>query len=212
MTRTLTHRAGVLSAALLTGVLLSGCGSNDSGAHNSSSMPGMGNGASVAPSGSAAATFANADVTFAQQMVPHHQQAVAMAALADTRATDPDVKKLAEQIKAAQQPEITTMTGWLTAWGQPAPTASMDHGMDMSGGAMPGMMSVADMKKLTAASGKDFDKEFLTMMIAHHEGAVTMAKDEVANGKNPDATALAQQVITSQQAEIATMKSILARL
>jgi uncharacterized protein (DUF305 family) len=63
-----------------------------------------------------------------------------------------------------------------------------------------------------AATGKNFDKQFLIMMIAHHEGAITMAKNEVANGKNPDAIALAQRIITSQQAEITTMTSILARL
>ena len=84
--------------------------------------------------------------------------------------------------------------------------------MDMGGGEMPGMMSDADMEKLMAASGKEFDTEFLRMMITHHQGAITMAQDEVANGKNPDAVKLAQQIATSQQAEIDTMKSIQARL
>jgi uncharacterized protein (DUF305 family) len=135
-----------------------------------------------------------------------------MAALADTRATDPEVKKLAAQIKAAQDPEITEMTRWLTAWGKPAPTTSTGHGMDMGGAAMPGMMSDADMTKLAAASGTGFDKQFLTMMIAHHQGAIAMANDGVAKGSNPDATILAKRIITSQQAEIDTMKTMLARL
>ena len=207
MTRTYARRAALAGTTLLAGVVLSGCGSNDH-----SSMPGMGSGTSAAPTASGA-TFADADVKFAQGMIPHHQQAVSMAALAETRAADPEVKKLASEIKAAQDPEIATMTKWLTAWGQPAPAASMDHGMDMGGGtAMPGMMSDADMAKLTAASGKEFDKQFLTMMIAHHEGAVSMAQQEVASGKNEEATALAKQIIASQTAEIATMKKILARM
>jgi uncharacterized protein (DUF305 family) len=211
MTRTLTRRATLTGVALLAGVVLSACGSNDSGSHNGP-MPGMGN-ATSAPASSAAVVFGDADVAFAQQMIPHHQQAVAMATLADTRAADSEVKKLSGQIKAAQDPEIATMTAWLTTWGKPTPSASMGHGMDMGGGtAMPGMMSDGDMTKLTGATGKDFDKEFLHMMITHHQGAITMAKDQVANGKNADAIALAKQIITAQEAEIATMKTILGRL
>jgi uncharacterized protein (DUF305 family) len=193
--------------ALLTGLALSACGSNA----DHSTMPGMGSGASAAPTSGAASAFNDADVTFAQRMIPHHQQAVAMAALADNRAVDAEVKKLAGAIEAAQGPEITTMTGWLTAWGQPAPAASMG-GANMPGMDMPGLMSDDDMAKLSAASGKNFDEEFLHMMIEHHQGAISMAQDEVAKGKNPDATALAKQIITSQQAEIGTMKTILARL
>ena len=151
---------------------------------------------------------------FVQMMIPHHQQAVQMAELAETRAADPEVKKLAGEIKAAQAPEIATMTGWLTAWGMPAPSASAGHGTSMPGmdHGMPGMMSDADLAKLAAASGTEFDRQFLTMMIAHHEGAITMAKDEVARGVNADAKALAQQIITAQQGEIDTMKKILDRL
>jgi uncharacterized protein (DUF305 family) len=208
MTRTLLRRrVALIGTALLAGVVLSACGSSS----DHSSMPGMGTATSGAPTGSATATFSDADVAFAQQMIPHHQQAVAMAALADTRATDPEVRTLAAQIKAAQGPEITTMTGWLSAWGKPAPAAGMDHAMDMGGGSMPGMMSDDDMKELGAASGKNFDTQFLQMMIEHHQGAISMANDEVAGGKNPDATALAKQIITAQQAEIDAMKKILAR-
>lgn len=206
MTSILLRRTAVAGTALVAGLVLSACGSTG----DQSSMPGMGT-STTAPA-SASATFNDADVTFAQQMIPHHQQAVAMAALADTRATDPEVKELAAQIKAAQGPEITIMTGWLSAWGKPAPAASMPGGMDMSGGSMHGMMSAADMTKLSSASGKNFDKQFLLMMIGHHAGAVAMAQDEVAGGSNPDAIALAKQIITSQQAEIDAMRRIDARL
>lgn len=206
MIRTLLRRRVALTgAALLAGVVLSACGSGS----DHSSMPGMGT-----TTADATATFSDADVTFAQQMIPHHQQAVVMAALADTRAADPRVKTLAAQIKAAQDPEIATMTGWLHAWGKAAPSASPAAtemgGMDMGGGSMPGMMSDADMTKLSAASGASFDKQFLLMMIQHHQGAISMAEDEVAGGKNPDAIALAKRIITAQQAEIDTMKKILA--
>jgi uncharacterized protein (DUF305 family) len=209
-----TRRVVLTGVAVLSGAVLAGCGSSDSG-----SMPGMDSGATTAPTGSttaptssAAASFATADVEFARQMVPHHQQAIAMAAMADTRAADTEVKELAGQVKTSQEPEIATLTGWLAAWGQPAPQASKGHGMDMGGAAMPGMMTDADMSKLMAASGKAFDKQFLTMMIAHHEGAVSMANDQAAQGKNADAIALAKQMATSQQAEITRMKAMLDRL
>jgi uncharacterized protein (DUF305 family) len=205
MTRTIARRFAVAGTALVAGFALSACG-DSSGKHGS--MPDMGGAVSTAANGSATATFNEADMAFAQHMIVHHQQAVEMAALADSRATDAEVKKLSAQIKAAQSPEIATMTGWLSAWGQPTSAAGMEMGHDT----MPGVMSDKDMKKLEARSGKEFDKEFLTMMIAHHEGAIEMAKEETSGGRNPDAKALAQQISTSQQAEIDTMKQILTRL
>ncbi len=208
MTRILGRRTILAGVAVTAAVLLSGCGG---GTDQSGSMPGMGGTTTAAPTGSTAASFNDADVQFAQQMIPHHQQAVQMAVMAETGATDPEVKALAGKIKAAQDPEITTMTGWLTTWGKPAPTTSMGS-MDMSGAAMPGMMSDADMGKLGAMKGKNVDTQFLTMMIAHHQGAVTMAQQELTTGTNAQAKALAEQIITSQTAEISTMKSILARL
>ncbi|GAA4959803.1 DUF305 domain-containing protein [Actinoplanes utahensis] len=204
-------RRGLLAGAAVTATLiLSGCGSSD----HSSSGSGMNHGSTTPPSAaaSAAGTFNDADVTFAQSMIPHHQQAVEMADMADGRATDSRVKELAAKIQAAQQPEIDTMTGWLTAWGQSAPMPHMSEGAGMDHGSMPGMMSDADMTKLKDAMGAAFDKQFLTMMISHHEGAIDMAQEEVAKGKNTEATDLAAKIVTDQQAEIATMKTILAGL
>ena len=195
-------RRGLLAAAAVTATLvLSACGGS------SSAGSGMGHDGMMASTPASAATFNGADVTFAQSMIPHHQQAVQMASMADGRASDAAVKELAGKIKAAQQPEIDTMTGWLTAWGQPASMSGM-----MNGGSMPGMMSDADMGGLMKAGGKAFDRQFLTMMIGHHEGAIVMAKQEAAQGSNPEAKALAEKIVTDQQAEIATMKGILARL
>jgi uncharacterized protein (DUF305 family) len=204
-------RRGLLAGAAVTATLvLSGCGGSD----HSSSGTGMNHGATTAasPAASAVGTFNDADVTFVQAMIPHHQQAVQMADMADGRAADAEVKQLAGNIQAAQQPEIDTMTGWLTAWGKPAPEPHMSMGSGTGHGSMPGMMTDADMAKLMDAKGAAFDKQFLTMMIAHHEGAIEMAQTEVAQGSNPQAKALAQKIITDQQAEIATMKTILERL
>ncbi|MEU5945273.1 DUF305 domain-containing protein [Micromonospora sp. NPDC047465] len=207
-TRTIARRAALAGATVTAALVLTACGGDG---HSS---PGAGHGTPAtsgpAATASGATAFGDADAMFAQMMIPHHRQAVEMAELAATRAADPEVKRLAGEIKAAQAPEIATMSGWLSAWGRPVPspgaeTPHMDHGM-------PGMMSDADMKKLAAASGREFDRQFLTMMIAHHEGAVTMARDELARGVNAEAKALAQQIVTTQQAEIDTMEKILGRL
>lgn len=207
---------GVLASAAL---LLAACGSNDrtSGTdHGSTSAPSAGkkSGANPAPGASN-----DADVTFAQSMIPHHQQAVEMARLADGRASDTEIKTLAAAIEKAQGPEITTMLGWLKAWGAPASSAhsmpGMDHGsggMDHGSGGMSGMMSAKDMADLKAAKGRGFDKKFAQMMIGHHNGAITMAKDEQRNGRNATAKKLAGDVIKNQTAEVAKMNKILDRL
>ncbi|MEG3634980.1 DUF305 domain-containing protein [Micromonospora palythoicola] len=195
--------------SLTVAIGLAGCGADHSvgAGHN---MPG--NPSASAISGNAATSNA-ADVMFAQMMIPHHEQAIEMSDLATTRASDPEVRQLARQIKDAQAPEITQLKTWLSSWGAPMPMAGGgDHGMPEMDHGMPGMMSEADMTRLAAASGAEFDRQFLTMMIVHHEGAVTMAEQETAQGANPDAKALAQRIVTTQQAEIDTMRKILARL
>ena len=102
---------------------------------------------------SSSAQFNDADVTFAQSMIPHHEQAVEMATMAQERASSPEVKQLAEKIAAAQGPEIDTMTGWLEDWGQDISSEDSMGGMDHSGGDMSGMMSDDDMESLGAATG-----------------------------------------------------------
>ena len=166
----------------------------------------------------------DADVAFAEQMVPHHQQALEMVDLTRGRTLPDDVRTLVDGIAAAQGPEITTMTGWLTAWGVASPSASasgghMGHDMgdmgdmgDMSGmggGAMPGMMTDAQMSALQAAPDRTFTRMWLQMMIEHHQGAVTMARTELEQGEYPPAVALAQSIIDSQTAEIRTMRQLL---
>ncbi|MFI7148463.1 DUF305 domain-containing protein [Nonomuraea sp. NPDC050022] len=190
-------------------LLLAACGGMTAG-RSTSALPNVVP-AAATPTTSAqpGAGFNDADVLFAQMMIPHHQQAVEMAELAETRASDKEVKELSAKIKAAQDPEIQTMKGWLTDWGKPLPSGGMDQGM---GHGMPGMMSAEDMKKLEDAKGSAFDKAFLQMMIAHHKGAITMARTERERGKNHEAKRLADTIETGQQAEVEQMQKILARL
>lgn len=169
-------------------------------------VAGCGNDTDSAASGGG--QFNDADVAFAQSMIPHHEQAVEMAEMAQGRASDAAVKQLADTIEAAQGPEIDTMTGWLEDWGHEAPSSDSMDGMD-SGGDMSGMMSDADMASLGTATGATFDQAFLEMMIEHHAGAIEMAKTEQQEGKNAEATALAEQIEADQVAEIAEMKDLL---
>jgi uncharacterized protein (DUF305 family) len=189
-------------AAVLT---LAGCGNSDNGSASPASghssmagMPGM---------SSSASAHTKQDIAFAQGMIPHHQQAIAMAKLAAANAGSAQVRHLAARIEAAQGPEIKTMTGWLKSWGASTSMSGMS-GMDM--GRMPGMMSEGAMKKLAHADGKDFDTMFLRGMITHHQGALTMAEQEIAKGKNPDAIALAKSIKASQAKEIVLMRTMLA--
>lgn len=199
-----TLRPRTTVAILAAAVVLTGCG-DDPGAHegHSTSIEGT---VSAGPASPAPAEEHNAaDIRFAQEMIPHHRQAVEMAALAPSRAADPAVIDLAARIEQAQDPEIATMTGWLQSWGAPVPEES-GHAHH---GDMPGMMTEEQMGGLEAARGPEFDRMWLTMMVAHHEGAVQMARTELAEGTDPAARALAQQIIDSQQAEIQQMNTLL---
>ncbi|MGI3785326.1 MAG: DUF305 domain-containing protein [Janthinobacterium lividum] len=150
----------------------------------------------------------DADVAFATGMVPHHRQAVQMSDVLLTKTgVDGDVVALATKIKAEQAPEIEQMTGWLSAWGAPAADSGGMGGMDGMGG---GMMSASEMDALGSAQGRQAQTLFLQGMTRHHEGAIAMANTELAQGKDADAKALAQSIVTSQQAEIDQMKALLA--
>lgn len=215
------HAVKATVTALTLGLTLglAGCGgSNDAGGmggmdHGSGSpqmsqMPSP-SASDASPSSSAAAQFNDADVMFVQGMLPHHQQAVEMSdMLLKKSGVSAETTALAQQIKAAQGPEITTMQGWLKAWGESADggMGGMDH--DMGGG----MATEADMKKFEQADGETGEKMFLEMMTAHHQGAIAMAQMQVKDGSNPDAIAMAKDIISSQQAEIDTMKKLLADL
>lgn len=152
-----------------------------------------------------------ADIAFAQGMIPHHEQAIEMAELATERAESDEVLDLAARIEAAQQPEIERMEAWLEEWGEDDGMSGMEMDGDGASG-MEGGMSEADMAELEAASGAEFDRLFLEMMIEHHRGAISMAETEVAEGSHPDAVRLAEAIIEDQEAEIAEMEALLGEL
>jgi len=140
----------------------------------------------------------DSDIMFVNDMHPHHQGAVAMAELAPTRAGSQQVKDLAARIATAQGPEMARMEAMAKAWGVELGAGGHGSGTEMGG----------DAAMLQTLSGADFDRQFLTMMTAHHEGALPMARTEVAGGSNPQAKALAQEIFDVQQAEIAEMKQL----
>ena len=196
----------VAAAATFT---LAACGSDDGTHHDAGSSAG------TSSSSTTSSVHNDADVTFATDMIPHHQQAVAMAKMAVSQASDPKVMALAAEIEAAQGPEISTMSGWLKAWGEEVPSTDSPRG-DMGdhdmGGDMPGMMTSEQMKQLESASGAAFDRRFLDMMVEHHRGAIDMARAEQQDGRNPAAVALAKKIETAQAEEISMMESMLQRL
>lgn len=185
---------GISAAAIMA--VAAGCGGGDAGGVNHE------------PTGTSTAVstaYNDQDITFAQMMVPHHQQALDMSKLAAAKATDQKVKDLASRIQGAQDPEIEELTTLLEVWGV-REMSGMDHS-SMSGH---GMMTDDQMAQLEQLTGAGFDRRWLQMMIEHHEGAVTMAKAELEQGTNPDAKALAQQVVDAQVAEITEMRGMLA--
>mgnify|MGYP006270520707 FL=1 len=149
-----------------------------------------------------------ADVMFAQMMLVHHQQAVEMADDALRNSTNPKVVALATKIRTDQTAEIAQMTALLEQWGQPVPDAM--HGAHMM--AMEGMVSDADMQQLSTLTGTDFDRAFLTAMIAHHKGAIAMTNTELTDGKYPELKKLAASMAVAQQNEIDQMKGFLIAL
>ncbi|MFC9910536.1 DUF305 domain-containing protein [Streptomyces sp. NPDC127197] len=213
-TRSLIRRAALGTAAVTAALVLAACGSDDG-----SSDSGSGSGSAAKDSASAstevtAEAHNDQDVSFAQGMIPHHQQATQMARMAESRASSSEVKDLAARIEKAQDPEIKTMSGWLKAWGEEVqePMPGMDHGMDHSSGSgMAGMMDQEDMDELMKASGKGFDSMFLTMMVEHHEGAVEMATTEKEKGRYGPAKKVAEDIITTQNAEIEEMNKLLGK-
>ena len=163
--------------------------------------------AAAAPS-TAAPAAPTADVTFATNMIPHHAQGVAVATLAATHAASPRIKRLATQISAEQVPEISQMQSMLAGWG--APPASTDMAGMPAMASMPGMLSDGQMAQLGAATGPAFDRLFLQLMIVHDQGGITMARTEMTDGRDPDATTLAQNIDDAQEYAVPVLQQLLA--
>lgn len=195
-------------------LLLSGCSDVGTGTAEQRDPGTHEHPASQSADGAAAHDGAHnqADATFARDMIPHHEQAIVMSDIVLAKqGIDPRVTELATQIKAAQGPEIATMKQWLTQWGAPAASGHDGHDMGGDHSAM-GMMTDGQLAQLGQAQGVEASRQFLTGMIAHHEGAVAMAQTEIDQGQSEDAVHLAHEIIETQQREIDSMKAILGSL
>ena len=185
-------------ALAVAALLLGACGSHDMGSMDTGSMD-------TGDSTPESADFNDADVIFAQTMIPHHQQAIEMSdiALDPNSGASAAIVALATQIKGAQDPEISQMKNLLTTWGKSMEMGSMDHSSMMGG-----MLSLEEIDTLGQLKGAEFDKAWAKGMIAHHEGAIAMANEVLANGKNSEILALANAVVSGQSAEIKTLKPL----
>jgi uncharacterized protein (DUF305 family) len=164
---------------------------------------------SSSPTTDTESTVHNAsDVTFAQTMIPHHQQALDMAALVPSRATNRQLIIMAKDVALDQQAQIDTLQGLLQQWGEPPAPVHAAHG----GMGMDGMVDAATMDKLPTLEGTAFDDLWLRSMITHHQGAIAMAQPEIAQGENPMAVKLAKIIAKWQQFEIGQMHAMLGPL
>jgi len=203
-----------LGVAVGVALALTACGSTSS----STSVPPIVQmtGNSVAePTPMSTSIHNSTDTQFSQMMIVHHQGAVQMAQQAADRAVTYEIRALGKRIVADQAPEIELMSGWLTTWGESAPSGldgARDTGMTHSSMQVDGMDQSAATANLNLRSGKDFDRQFLTLMIAHHQSALDMAKIEQARGLNADAVKLSGNIATSQTAEMDEMRSMIDRL
>jgi uncharacterized protein (DUF305 family) len=185
----------VLVSISVLGIVLAGCSTDhsmdmgDSGDTSSSSMVGQ-------------SPTEVADITFAQMMIPHHEQAVVLAEFALTNSENLMILSLAQEIIDAQGPEISQMITILRRF-----DADMGGHGDHT---MAGMLTNEELEELRAAQGPEFDQLFLTGMIAHHEGAIDMANDVLANGSDAEIQVLAKAVIAEQQKEIELLQKLLA--
>jgi uncharacterized protein (DUF305 family) len=180
-------RVVVLIAAVVTATVVSSC-------HESAPVP------------DAQSTVHNAaDVAFAMNMIPHHQQAVDMAAMVPSRTSNRELLLLAKHISVDQQAQIDTLRDWLGQWGEQLPPDHMGHA-GMTG---EGMVDAATMDKLGTLRDTPFDLLWLESMIRHHQGAVAMAKPEIEHGTNPKAVKMAKIIVDWQQLEIGRMHAML---
>jgi uncharacterized protein (DUF305 family) len=191
------RRAMVAGAIAGIALVLAGCGSGDN-SDDAGSMANMDQGAS-AP---AAKSWNDADVQFAQTMIPDHQMVAQMAAMAEQKATSPDLQAVAKEMAAGQNDTVQMLTGMLTQWGKPTSG-------DMSGMQMPGAMTDKDMSMLESMKkGVEFDMMFAQMMVEHHKASIQMAKDEQANGANAEAKKMAADMVTQLDLQVSALQKI----
>ena len=214
-----------MAALFLAVAALTACSSTPPGGVQTSPRPVAGSvpdlaGIAKAQADSARYAYTGADIYFMSGMIGHHAQAIAMAAWAPTHGAGPSVQILAKRIINAQQDEIAIMRQWLRDRRQPVPEARPTGMKMMMNGAehemlMPGMLTEAQMKQLDQAKGTEFERLFLTFMIQHHNGAVSMVKDLFATGgaaQDEIVFKFASDVNVDQATEIARMERMLSGL
>ena len=145
-------------------------------------------------------SFSADDQMFAAMMIPHHEQAIQMSELALLNSTDPEILALANEIKAAQGPEIEQMK----SWGSSMMGSHAGHMMDE------GMLTDDEIEQLKSARGAEFNRLFLEGMIKHHQGAIQMA-EMIIDSANDEAAQLGKNIVESQSAEIERMRQLLSR-
>jgi uncharacterized protein (DUF305 family) len=148
--------------------------------------------------------YTAADVWFVRMMIPHHAQALEMGALAPGRAGNPQIAAIAERMRAAQAPEMLTFRAWLAARRLSEQDGAHDHAT------MPGMQPPEAVRALAAASGAEFDRMFVAMMSAHHQGAIDMASVRLRSSGDVMVERMAEAVAFEQAVEIGRMRDILA--
>ena len=220
-----TLRVAVLTSVTVTTGLLGACASGSGGTGSTRPLTP----AQLAAQDGGIPPYTKADVAFMQGMISHHAQAVTMSSFADPNRASSEVRVLAGRITVAQTDEIAFMKTWLGKRKQSVPPGDMEAmahahhaGMDMSsmggsgmssmGGMMPGMLTTAQMDTLKSATGSAFDWYFLTFMIQHHRGAISMV-DELMSAKgaanDDDVFKFVSDVVADQSTEIDRMELIL---
>ncbi|NKX56261.1 DUF305 domain-containing protein [Arthrobacter mobilis] len=223
------RHTAIPAMAFAAALVLAGCGANTTSESPGSAPSAPGTAAQTA---AASAEHSRADTIFLSQMIPHLEQAVEVSEIMlGKKDIDPQIKQLAEDMKASRTQEIEQMKEWLQAWGEPGTMSTGGPSMDARDGeagnegerdaGQPGEndesdrrveMSEQQFRELRSAQGIDAERLFLTGMARHHEGSIAMAEQEAKDGLNPEVMALAKKIAAEQRAEVDQMKELVASL
>lgn len=207
--RRVPRRPALLAAvaAALVAALTSGC----SGSEDEEPAPAV----HTASNGD---VFNDADAEFAAALLQHHAVALHLVDLSRGRGVSDELPAIADQILTTETVEIETVTDWLTAWDQTVPGTIRDHAnahaaergeeIGVPGGDLPGMPSHDDLEELDGLDGPEFDRAWLELMIAHHEGAIELAEAEIDEGRFEPAIELARSVAEAQQDQVEQMETL----
>lgn len=220
------HLAPALVAATALAVVLSGCtGGESSGTVVTAAtptgpvlQPGRPGEPNATLTGSAAAPVTTpvlrpADSRFLREMIVHHAQAIVMVDAVMADLTDAQVRSLASRMRDEQAPEIDAMAGYLEGFGEDVPPEATNHALSDHGShSMPGMATPAEIQRLAAATGSQADQLFLTLMVRHHQGALSMVDEHSRNASEERVEEMAAEVNVTQTKQIGLMREMLDRL